>query len=64
MDTNLAALMIAQETLARLGTAQRDREQAHALLESRATGHTRLIDRILGRDRPKTETLDLVCCPA
>jgi hypothetical protein len=65
MDTNIAAWMIAGGPRIELQATQRDREQRHALLESRATEpRAGLLDRLLGRSRPKPAELDLVCCPA
>jgi hypothetical protein len=57
--------MIAGGPRIELQATQRDREQRHALLESRATEpRSGLLDRILGRSRPNPAELDLVCCPA
>ena len=64
MDTNIAAWMIAGGPRVELRATAREREQLHALLESRRADHVGLIDRILGRSRPKGIDLDLVCCPA
>jgi hypothetical protein len=64
MDTNLAAWMIAGGPRIDLQATQRDREQLYALRESRKAEHVGWMDRILGRSRPRTVEIDLVCCPA
>ena len=64
METNLAAWMIAGGPRIELASTRRNREQLHTLLESRKADRVSLIDRILGRSRPKPAQLDLVCCAA
>ena len=64
MDTNLAAWMIAGGPRVELQATLREREQLHALLESRKADHVSLIDRIRGRIRSNAAEVDLVCCPA
>ncbi|HET7703455.1 MAG TPA: hypothetical protein VFK35_08650 [Candidatus Limnocylindrales bacterium] len=67
MDTNIAAWMIAGGPRIETVADAREREQLHALRESRRVeqaGRMGLVERIRAFARPQNDAVDTACCPA